>query len=540
MFKSKREPVANVLQELFKLLNNKITYTTIRGKLLQHPSFPSLYSITNTLTNFGITNKAVKVKVEQLNQLETPFLATTHGGETILVKKSENGYVHFFSPAMGWKNTNLDDFTKMWNKMVILIDIESAVTEENYPRKKNIELLNDLRFSIVLVFSTLLILSIIFAIGSSSILAYFFIKVFGLMVAVALVNKEINRNTNYSFCKVGKKINCDDVLNSPAAKLFDWLSMTDMGFLYFTGTIITFVISTIVPEHTSIDLLKFLVLTSFLALPYTLFSLFYQGFVIKKWCTLCLATIAMLWAEAVIGFFYFRESSLLPNFELKTILLFSFCLFFPPIIWMFLKKELLKSSGFDSLYFSNLRIKNNWEVFQYIQQKQKVVDMDFISNEIVLGNYSAKNVLVVAINPYCPSCGKEYGHIVKLLERHSDYVKIVIRFVVSYYENDRAKLYASAMLISHYLEGRFDFKELLKEWFKGRNLNEFIKSYPITHNKMAEDILHHHHLWSEKNNIEFTPTTYLNNKKLTIDYTVEQLLNILDMNNHKKGMANVI
>lgn len=540
MFKSKKEPGPSVLHELFKLLNSKITYTSIRVKLLQHPSFPSLYSITNTLTNFGITNKAVNVEPEQLNQLETPFLATTHSGETVLVKKSENDFVHFFSPSIGWRNSSLNDFTKMWNKMLILVDTESTVTEEHYKKKRNTELLNDLRFSIVIIFSTLLILSIVFALGSSSILAYFFIKVFGLVVALALVNKEINRNTSYNICKVGKKISCDDVLNSPAAKLFDWLSMTDMGLLYFTGTILIFAISIIVPIQTSIGLLKLLVITSFLTLPYIVFSLFYQGFVIKKWCTLCLVTIAVLWTEAAIGYYYFSESSLLPNFELKTILLFSFCLFLPSITWMFLKKELLKSSGFDSLYFSYLRIKNNWEVFQSVQQKQKSVDMDFISNEIVLGNYSAKNVLVVAINPYCPSCGTEYNHIIKLLKRHSDYIKVVIRFVISYHENDRAKLYVSAMLISHYLEGRFDFKALLKEWFEDRNLNEFIKLYPIKHNTLAEDILDHHRKWSEKNNIELTPTSYLNNKKLTMDYTVEHLVNILDMNNHKKGISKVI
>ncbi|MBD0849417.1 vitamin K epoxide reductase family protein [Maribacter arenosus] len=529
MFKSKKEPVVSVLHELFKLLNNKITYTTIRAKLLQHPSFQTLFSITNTLTNFGISNKAVKVKTEQLNQLETPFLASTHSGETILVKKSENDYVHFFSPSMGWKNTPLDDFTKMWNKMVILVDTESAVTEEHYKKKKNTELLNNLRFSIVVIFSTLLILGIVFALGSSRILAYFFIKVFGLVVALALVNKEINRNTSYSICKVGKKISCDDVLNSPAAKLFDWLSMTDMGFLYFTGTIIIFVISIIVPLQTSIDLLKLLVITSFLALPYTIFSLFYQGFVIKKWCTLCLATIAALWAEAAVGYYYFSESSLLPNFELKTIFLFSFSLFLPSIIWMFLKKELLKSSGFNTLYFSYLRIKNNWEVFQHVQQKQKEVDMDFLSHEIILGSDTAKNILVVAINPYCPACGREYASIVNLLNKHPNYAKIVIRFVGSFRENDKVKLLTSAMLISHYLKDTLGFQEILGKWFEVGNLNAFVKTYPINHNKMAEDMIKHHYVWSEKLDIQTTPTTYLNNKKL-INYSIDQIVDVLDMN----------
>ncbi|PIB28363.1 hypothetical protein BFP77_00025 [Maribacter sp. 4U21] len=87
-----------------------------------------------------------------------------------------------------------------------------------------------------------------------------------------------------------------------------------------------------------------------------MYSLGYQAFKIKKWCTLCLATIAVLWLEAVVGYFYISSVSSDMNLEIQGVLLMVVSLLIPTVIWMFFKNILIKANRYDDLRFSFLRI----------------------------------------------------------------------------------------------------------------------------------------------------------------------------------------
>jgi len=282
IYKSQKEPIAIVLNELINLLNCKITYSSIKESVLRHPAFPSLFCITNTLANFGLNNKVVRIKPEQLPQLETPFLATTYIDETLLVRNFTDDKVDYFSPSQGWQEKSLSHFVNQWSQMVILVDTGTHIEENAYVTKKKRGKLHKIRLPIALSVLAFLITVTAFHLSTELILPYFICKIFGLLVSLLLVNKEINNNVNYSFCDVGSKISCDEVLNSPAAKIFSWLSMTDLGLLYFTSTLSVVTFSTIVPAVVATSLLKLSIFLGFLAIPYTLFSIVYQGLNIKK------------------------------------------------------------------------------------------------------------------------------------------------------------------------------------------------------------------------------------------------------------------
>ncbi|MGB5821345.1 MAG: vitamin K epoxide reductase family protein [Saonia sp.] len=530
MLSKKKEPIAIILYELFKLLGIRITYGSIKEKLLQHPSFPSLFSITNTLTNFGIPNKAVRIQKEQLEHLETPFFATIQWDETVLVKTVNEDTIRYCSPSKGWMDMTISQFMEIWNHMVILVDTTVEIEEKKYVRKKNFENLLQLRLPVTIIVLLGLLSILIYEIGTTIILPFLFLKLLGFFIAVLLVLKEINSDTRFSFCRAGKKVSCDDVLNSPASKIFSWLSMTDLGFLYFVGTVLALVLSILVQTNTADTILFCLIFASFLALPYTIFSLVYQAFRVKKWCVLCLAIVAVLWGEAIFGYYYLTKFSLALIFHAKGILIFIFCLLLPGVAWLFLKKVFVKSSNYETLLYSYLRITNNLEVFRFLQQKGKEIDMDFQSQEIILGNTASQNSITVAINPHCPACGKEYKSILALLEKHPDFAKIIFRFVGSPYVRDDARFFASAMLISHYIKDKSNFKALLSAWFELGDLQSFVKKHPVKHNRVAEAILKHQYTWSEKVKIDITPTTFFNNKVLSEKYTLEQVKGILDMN----------
>lgn len=55
-------------------------YEDFKYKLNSHPDFPTLKSISDTLEKFGFENTPVRLKPEELQELDSPFLAYIKDG----------------------------------------------------------------------------------------------------------------------------------------------------------------------------------------------------------------------------------------------------------------------------------------------------------------------------------------------------------------------------------------------------------------------------------------------------------------------------
>lgn len=527
MFKKSKEPTAKVVFELIKILKAKITFNSLKNILLQHPDFPFITSITNTLLYFGIKNKVVKIAPNQLNLLELPFLALSRYDELYMVKKIDDYFIEYYSQKNGWTKTKLKEFYKLWNNMVILVDTKSKLIEENFKKKKRLEHISDLKIAGVLILVITFVFFVFFSLEIGLTKMYFLIKLIGVFISLLLVKKLIFKDISYDFCTIGKKINCDDVLNSPAAKIFNWLTLADIGLIYFSGSTLALITPLFVADYIKVDIQTLLFLISFIAIPYTFFSVFYQGVVLKKWCILCVGVILVIWLELFIGYLYFSEYAFEFKYSFKSILLLIFNFIIPIILWSITKEILVKITNYDHLKNTYSRLVNHFNIFNTLQNKEKDVPFGIIKNEIILGNNDAKNTILIVMNPYCPSCGREYEHILSLLEKKPSYAKIIIRFIG--YGDDR-RYYTSLMLICQYLNSPNTFNIILKEWFKIKNVNQFVNKYPITHNKLAESIIQEQFLWCEKSNIDSTPTTFINDKKLNSNYSISKIEYLLSVN----------
>ncbi|MCD7849937.1 MAG: vitamin K epoxide reductase family protein [Parabacteroides sp.] len=118
-------------------------------------------------------------------------------------------------------------------------------------------------------------------------------------------------------CKIGKYTGCEDVLNSPAAKIGN-ISMSDIGIVYFAGGIFTLALSVYVGQQYLV--FPVLLLFSLCSIPYILFSISYQAFKVRKWCPFCLSVIFMLLLECLLAIFdmksYSFDTSLLQGITL--------------------------------------------------------------------------------------------------------------------------------------------------------------------------------------------------------------------------------
>ncbi|WP_425629307.1 vitamin K epoxide reductase family protein [Cellulophaga lytica] len=522
-----KKTITNVIYELFKQLDIHITKDSIENKLLKHPEYPSLISLTQTLESLGLTNKAIKVTKEHLFQIQTPFLVTTNKKEIFLIKKINGSYIFTYS-SDGWQKIKLKKFDSIWNNYIVLVDTELKIKEKDYRKKKIAELTTSIKFPLLILSILLITITVSYSIGFSSLLIYYYIKIVGLIISLFLINKEINKNVNYKICSLSKKINCNDILNSSASKVFGVISMTDIAFIYFIGTLLTVTLSTLTNNETRNELIYFLNLLSFLSIPYTIFSIIYQSLIFKKWCSLCILTILVLWAESIIADINIVNYSSYLYISINSFIILMYSFTTPIIFWAFSKDILIKYNKYNIIEYPYERLINNRDIFNFLLSKQVNVNMDFQPYEIILGNKSIKNTITILIDPYCHACEKEYDLVLQLLEKHSNFAKVILRFAAKYNVNDQIKNYTTLMLTSHYLNNPAVFKELLKTWFQIKNFDFFSKNHPTKHNPISEIIVKNNYNWSFKNNVLTTPTLYLNSKKLPKEYNLKKLISILD------------
>lgn len=164
-------------------------------------------------------------------------------------------------------------------------------------------------------------------------------KTMGLASSIFLVLGELGHKIFDRVCIRGDHLDCHAVMNSPAAKLAGKVPMADLGVFYFSGGIILIAISVINPYF--FDQIFLLSVLNLAALPYTFFSVIYQGLVIKKWCPLCLIVQLTFWLE----FFHFYSflTAGIPRFRIEDFLppIWSFGL--PVILWLLFRPALRKS-----------------------------------------------------------------------------------------------------------------------------------------------------------------------------------------------------
>ena len=176
--------------------------------------------------------------------------------------------------------------------MLVLATEKSG--EENYESKRRFEVFNSVSiFSVWALLTTLILLPLPHLIWPLAII--YGLKIVGGTLSLYLLRKQFGGKNSAvdAFCKMGGKSDCDAVIFSPASKVFGFIHLSEIGALYFTGGVLSIVLGVL----STYSLPSLLFVLSASALPFTPFAIYYQGWVIKRWCPLCLAVIGVLWLE---------------------------------------------------------------------------------------------------------------------------------------------------------------------------------------------------------------------------------------------------
>ncbi|MDR0794539.1 MAG: thioredoxin domain-containing protein [Tannerella sp.] len=523
---------SNIFTFMLGLLDVKHTSSFSDPYFNEHPHKYNLFGLSKMLFDYGINNVATRIpdKEKNITEIQMPFIAQ-FGGDFIVVHKIESDKVTFF-----WKGIHhvlpVAKFINSWTGVVLLAESSVKSIEPDYQEHRKAELLTHLKQ--IILFCACILIAVFAYINNSyhtnpGISLLLFINLTGLYISFQLFLKQIHIQSRYAdkICSLFKQKDCNNVLESKAAKLFGMISWSEIGSGYFLTNIILLLVF-----PTSITAIALL---NILALPFTLWSVWYQQAKAGQWCVLCLIVVTSLWAIFTINiiFGYIHIPYLFVHCQLSIVncqLVITACCYCVSVLGInMLAPKLNTDKKIQSLQQSLNSIKADETVFKTLLKKQPYFETNITDSIIRFGNPDSKLRLTVLTNPYCNPCANMHERIDELLSSVNN--EISVQYILSSFgENLKS---TNRYLIAACLATTAGSEmQIFSDWFeKGKELkDDYFKSFSLDMANPEIDIeMQKHETWIKKTQIRATPTVLVNGYQLPDSYKIEDLQHFTDL-----------
>ena len=533
----------NIFVTFLDLLGIKHTKSYANRYFNEHPHKYNLYGLSKMLTDYDVENVATRIpdKENNISEIETPFIAQ-FSGDFVVVDKIEPERISFL-----WKgahhNLPVAKFVEAWTGIVLLAESSEKSGEPDYEKHRQTELINLLKktafFSFCGFFLLIAYLNYYRNNPISQLFGYsimLLLNLAGLYISWLLLLKQINIDSQYAdkICSLFKQKDCNNILESEAAKLFDIIGWSEIGFGYFLTNVLILLFAP--------ALITSIALLNLFTLPYAFWGVWYQKAKAKQWCVLCLLVQIVLWGIFIVNCIFGLQIPALLTRELIPLLIVGGCYIFSMLAINLLIPKLNTEKTIQSLKQSLNSIKANEDVFKTLLMQQPFYEVSQSDSQILFGNPDAKLVITILTNPFCNPCAKMHARLENLLKETKG--NVCIQYIFSSFNESLD--YANRYMIAAYLnppllEGQEEAPhipfwrgqgeatwQLLSDWFtKGKILREvfFEKLQLDMTNPAVEVEFQKHEVWKEKTQIRTTPTILVNWYKLPENYKIEDLRN---------------
>ena len=510
----------NLLSFYLKQVGISINNDELKLQIISHPSYPSLHAVTGVLDHFRIENLAVEVPKdkETLSQLPEVFFTLIESNNVkdyVVATKSNKASITVHYGNKNKTNTSIDDFINEWTGIVVVAEKNEVTIESQDNNRKG--LVN----TIYIVCVGLLLATFFFAKPSLFGIVHFVLSLIGIVISILIVKHELGYQSKSveKLCSASKATSCNAVFNSKGATIFKNFKLSDICLVYF----IALVVSWLIMVNMSVGFLS-LVLLALLSLPVTLYSIYYQSVVVKKWCPLCLAIVAVLWLQclSILAFTINVELASISIPEIFVLIIsFLICL----ALWVFIKPLVEKEQKLEKLQIEHYRFKRNFNLFNAVFQMQDVVDTVIPDiDEIVLGEKEAPINITLVTSPLCYYCKATHSVVERLLEQYSNTVSITLRFNINI-EDKNAIVYKIVNTFHELYKA--DINDFMKAIHEAYSENADLEKWLIKWDRSSgidyETTLGRQKEWCHENGINFTPAVYVNGKAFPKEYDKDDL-----------------
>ena len=364
-----------------------------------------------------------------------------------------------------------------------------------------------------------------------------FVNLIGIYICYLLVLKQLHIESRYAdkICTLFSQSDCNNVLESDAAKLFGVFGLSEIGLGYFAANTVMLLFLT--------HLFPYIVLINILSLPFTVWSVWYQKVKARQWCPLCLIVQALLWVIFIINllFGYLNVSDFLNNFQFSTfnfqLITVGCCYIIPVFTLNLLLPKLSEGNQVEQLRHEINSIKANDELFKTLLSQQPYYEVSLSDSQILFGNPDAQLVITIFTNPFCNPCAKMHARVENLLTETKG--EVCIQYIFSAFNEslEYANRYFNAL---YFEKGSNAAMQIYTDWFAGgkSQKEDFFNALHLDMTNPAIEVeFQKHESWKEQTKLRATPTILVNCYKLPANYKIEDLRFFtefdFDFNNNK-------
>lgn len=527
---------------LFRYLKKtKVPYVKkeVTNSLLDHPGSPSLRAVSDTLEGLNVRTMAVGLETTDLDQVDFPVIAhfKKGHGEFVLLESKKEDKVKYFQQGKLLEE-NLEAFEKNWSGTTLLLEAPDKIAIES-PKEYYWKKYGKLALSLTM---GLMVLGLVVnGVSASSfdlriyLTTLLMLNLSGLGLSAYLYSIHLNKSVqNDKFCKRTKTVDCTAVLFSKWAKLFGLFNWAQLGIVYFFGQSLSLLLSFIGVEviGTSLELLSIITL---LAGGFSLYSIFLQAFVIKKWCSLCLACQGIILGTIGLNIY----QGLPKSFEFSIVSLVVLCLSY--LFGLILTIEYASNSELKATLETKTmqlaKFKGDKDIFKDVLKRQrKAPDYSKLNGVISLGHEAAPNEILLVASLHCGPCIRMFNELKLLLTKCPDKVKVKVIFTMPRTEKlDELPVNARLIELAS-VESQSNVVEAVDAWyaFTGKKngestwLTHNISKQPMESEKLMA-LVNAHQRWLTEGMIYKTPTLFFNNYELPQIYAdLDNLRYLLD------------
>jgi uncharacterized membrane protein len=526
--------IIKVIRHLRKILYIKVTDTTI-DEIVEHPDYPNMVSVADTLASCNIKTLAVKLQPQQLSQIPLPavFHLRNKIGQFFSVVTAVDGNFIFATDADTIpQKIGLESFANMWSGACLLIQATGEASELNFDKKRKSErrkiVARILSYIIPVILCATFVVHVQEVLPRMELIATF-LSLPAIYICWQLIKAHYGQESEFikATCSILSKRGCNDVLKSRASKLFG-IPLAELGFIYFTSLLVSSVILTAfnLSEYVYVDLTTFLLPASL----YIVLALLYQGVVLKAWCVLCLGIISVASIQIALVLMSDTGTYNLDSFVLILPYVFS-ALALSTWIWLVLRPGVISSAELPTTKKDLNSLKKNPRLIEaLVKMGEPVVDLK-TAHQLTHGGANAKYSIIMVTNPTCSPCRIAHQSINSLMQKYPENLRVTYRFLCSSHSTDAANTVARNILTMSMEKGPAFGHSLLTTWYDGSN-REIAEQLHQSgsaedHELLANQLLDETVQWCSVNGITSTPSFIVNGHMLRSPLSIENLEVIL-------------
>ncbi len=295
--------------------------------------------------------------------------------------------------------------------------------------------------------------------------------------------------------------------------------MGDIGSIYFSGCLlIGLSLPLIHSPQAAIHLLFYL---SVFTLPYTLFSLYYQKFRVRKWCPFCLLSILLLWSAFACYYALY-----LPGFyTIASLYLFIGVFGIVVSAWALLRTKLNVTKRLFTLDMELLKMKRDPAIWSLLVDKQRSYQMAFDEEDIQLGTLSSPIRITTLISDDCMHCRKVVQEMLDCIQKHPMQINWTIRFGNLHRAPEKIRFANHFYYLYH--NQKECFLPALQDWAHQMDDYTWRQKYKLSPEGPKSLFPESKKNWIISNQFSRVPMVFLNDKELPVPYKITDLTFLL-------------